>query len=122
MKALPYGENRGPCRTGRTSILDLLDELVLGQRGLEGLDLVALASQNFAAALVDVLQQQDLDILGVKGLELLGFSDGSRAGGVEGGSRRHGCRDAQARFRPGNGDVLCFSHNNEVGRAGLETL
>jgi hypothetical protein len=53
------------------NILDLLNELVLGQRSLESLNLVALLSQDVLASDVDVLEQQDLDILGVEGLELL---------------------------------------------------
>ena len=43
--------------------LDFLNELVLWQRGLQGLDLVALALQNINTGLVDILQQQDLDVL-----------------------------------------------------------
>ena len=51
--------------------LDFLNELVLWQRGLQGLDLVALALQNINTGLVDILQQQDLDVLRVEWLQLL---------------------------------------------------
>lgn len=51
--------------------LDLLNELVLWQRGLQRLDLVALALQNVNTGLVDILQQQDLDVLCIEWLQLL---------------------------------------------------
>nr|POE56575.1 hypothetical protein CFP56_33547 [Quercus suber] len=51
---------------------DLLDQLVLRERTLEGFDLVALLGEDVAAGLVDVLEQQDLDVLGVERLQLFG--------------------------------------------------
>ena len=45
------------------NIPNLLNELVLGQRGLESLDLVALGSQDLLSSDIDVLEEQDLDIL-----------------------------------------------------------
>jgi len=58
---------------------NLLDELVLGQRSLEELNLVPLASENVSARLVHVFQQQDLDVPGVERFELLGV--GSKPAG-----------------------------------------
>lgn len=80
--------------TTRTHAPDLLNQLVLGERGLESLNLVALAPQDLLAADVDILQKQDLNVLSVEGLERLGGAatgDGAApaAGrGVEGGSGR----------------------------------
>lgn len=51
---------------------DLLDQLILRQRGLESLHLVALLLQNITSSLVYILEEKDLDILGVEGLQLLG--------------------------------------------------
>jgi len=51
---------------------NLLNQLVLGQRSLLEFDLVALALQDILASLVDIFQEQDLDILSVEGLEMLG--------------------------------------------------
>ena len=76
-----------------SDIPDLLNQLILGQRRLESLDLIALLSQNVLTSDVDVLEEQNLDILGVEGLELLGRGDGTVAGaeagrgGVEGSGR-----------------------------------
>jgi hypothetical protein len=53
---------------------NLLDELVFWQRSLEELDLVALGLEDIPSRLVHVLEKQDLDVLGVEGLELLGRS------------------------------------------------
>lgn len=50
---------------------DLLNELLLGKRSLQGLDLVALGFEDVLATLVDVFQEQDLDVCCLKGLELL---------------------------------------------------
>jgi len=65
---------------------NLLNELVLGQRGLESLDLVALSSQDLLSSDIDVLEKQDLDILGVERLENLGGA--ATAGEVGGPARR----------------------------------
>lgn len=46
---------------------DLLDQLVLWQRRLQGFHLVALLGQDVLTALIDILQQQNLDICGVEG-------------------------------------------------------
>lgn len=72
---------------------DLLNELVLRQRRLEEFNLVALVSQNVLASLIDVLEQQNLDVLGIEGLQSLGSAASSKsttpAGwwGVEGRNR-----------------------------------
>lgn len=50
---------------------DLLNELVLGKRSLQGLDLVALGFEDVLTALVDVFQEQDLDVCCLKRFELL---------------------------------------------------
>ena len=60
--------------------------------------MVTLMLQNITASLVHILQQQDLDVLGGKGLQVLGIDDGNRpcqdravaGGGVEGGIGRGG--------------------------------
>lgn len=54
-------------------VLDLLNKLILGERALEGLDLVLLSLEDGLASLVDVLEEQDLDVLGVERLKLLGL-------------------------------------------------
>ena len=59
------------CLCGGGYSLDFLNKLVLWQRGLQRLDLVALPLQNVNTGLVDILQQQDLDILGIEWFELL---------------------------------------------------
>lgn len=64
---------------------DLFDELILGQRGLEELDLVALLGEDIAAGLVHILEQQDLDVLGGKGLEMFGIGEGDGAVSQAGG-------------------------------------
>lgn len=53
---------------------DLLDQLIFRQRRLEGFHLVALGRENVPSGLVDILQQQDLDVLRVEGLEDLGHA------------------------------------------------
>lgn len=53
---------------------DFLNELILGKRSLQSFDLIALARENIPSGLVDILQQQDLDILGVEGLQDLGYA------------------------------------------------
>lgn len=50
---------------------DLLDELIFGQRGLQGLNLVTLAGEDILASLVDIFEQEDLDALGVEGGQVL---------------------------------------------------
>ena len=104
-----------------SDIPNLLNQLILGQRRLESLDLIALLSQDVLASDVDVLEQQNLDILGVEGLELLGRGngavDGAEAGrrGVKGSGRASrrveavgdGSRGAGA---IADGDVLCSRH------------
>lgn len=50
---------------------DLLNKLVLRQRSLEELDLVALFRQDVSARLVYILQQKDLDVGCLKRLQLL---------------------------------------------------
>lgn len=50
---------------------DLLDELGLGQGALMSFDLIALASEDILPALVDILEQEDLDVLCLKGLKRL---------------------------------------------------
>ena len=67
------------------NIPNLLNELVLGQRGLDSLDLVALGPQDLLSGDIDVLEKQDLDILGVERLENLG---GATAGEVGSPARR----------------------------------
>ncbi|KAI7491367.1 hypothetical protein KC351_g26 [Hortaea werneckii] len=52
-------------------ILDLLNQFVLRERALEDFDLVALLLQDVLARLVDVLEQQDFDVLGVERLQAL---------------------------------------------------
>lgn len=51
---------------------NLLNELVLGERGLESLNLVALLLQNVLARDIDVLEKENLNVLGVEGLQLFG--------------------------------------------------
>ena len=53
-------------------LLDLLNELFLGQRGLEELNLVTLGLEDILTGLVYILEEQDLNVLSVEGLELLG--------------------------------------------------
>lgn len=53
---------------------DFLNELILGKRSLQSFDLIALARENIPSGLVDILQQQDLDILGVEGLQNLRYT------------------------------------------------
>lgn len=50
---------------------DLLDELLLRKRSLQGLDLVALGLEDVLATRVDIFQEQDLDVCCLEGLELL---------------------------------------------------
>ena len=86
---------------GASYVPDFLNELVLWQRRLEELDLVALRCENVLRRLVDVLQEENLDVFGSERLQVLrgggGFRGGAGvkgAGGrVEGGGGR--CRDAQ---------------------------
>lgn len=82
------------------NIPNLLNELVLGQGGLESLDLVALGSQNLLSSYIDVLEKQDLDILGVERLENLGGT--ATAGEVGGPAGRGGVE----RSDWGSGKVL----------------
>lgn len=53
------------------NIPNLLDELILRQRGLVEFHLVALTDELFASGLVDVLKEENPDVPGVEGLELL---------------------------------------------------
>ena len=53
------------------NIPNLLDELILRQRGLVEFHLVALADELVAGGLVDILKEENADVLGVEGLELL---------------------------------------------------
>lgn len=52
-------------RKGKVSP-DLLNELVFGQGGLESLYLVPLLPQEVLASLVDILEEEDFDVMGVK--------------------------------------------------------
>lgn len=52
-------------------ILDLLNKLILWQRRLQRLNLVALATEDIPSGLVHILQEQNLDVLGLEWLELL---------------------------------------------------
>lgn len=47
---------------------DLFNKLVLWKGGLQGFHLVALAGEDVSSGLVDIFQQQNLDVLGIKGL------------------------------------------------------
>lgn len=74
---------------------DLFNELVLRQGGLQGFYLVALTSKDVSSGLVDIFQQQDLNVLGIEGLQDFGnaftrLQSGAKAGGrrLEGGSGR----------------------------------
>lgn len=77
----------------KQDVPNLLNQLVFRKRRLEEFHLVALLLQNIAASLVDILQKQDLDVLGGKGLQVLRIDQRNRprqgravAGGrVEGG-------------------------------------
>lgn len=51
---------------------DLFNQLVFGQTRLVKVNLVTLVPQDILARLVHVLQEQNLDVFGRKGLELLG--------------------------------------------------
>lgn len=53
-------------------IANLLNQLVLCQTGLDGLDLVSLALENLDTGFVDIFKEQDLDVLGIERLQLLG--------------------------------------------------
>lgn len=58
----------GSCPSG--DLPDLLNELLLRKRSLEGLNLVALGLENILATLVDVFQEQNLDVCCLKGLQV----------------------------------------------------
>lgn len=64
------GKIGSECGRGKDSP-NLLNELVFWQRRLEELDLVALGLEDVPPRLVHILQEQDLDVFGVEGLELL---------------------------------------------------
>jgi hypothetical protein len=74
------------------NIPNLLNELVLGKRGLESLDLVALSLQDLLSSYIDILEKQNLDVLCVEGFQVLGRAtvrEGSAEarGGLERGER-----------------------------------
>ena len=109
-------EQRDP--SSAQSSPDLLNELVLGKRGFQSLDLVSLVGEYVSARLVDILEQQNLDVLGVEGLEsLCGAPLGQRCAkavagrrGVKGGrgrGRQAAVRDLSRQRRP---DVLRCGH------------
>ena len=50
---------------------NFLNKLILGKRGLQGLNLISLFPQDVLACGVHVLQKQNLDILCVEGLKQL---------------------------------------------------
>lgn len=52
--------------------LDLLDQLLLWQRGLECFHLVSLVLEHLLAQFVHILEEQDLDVLSVERFESLG--------------------------------------------------
>jgi hypothetical protein len=66
----PLGELRLRADADDMHIADLLNQLVLWQAGLDRLDLVALVFEDLHASIVYVLEQQDLDVLGVERLQL----------------------------------------------------
>jgi hypothetical protein len=68
------------------NIPDLLNELVLGERGLESLNLVALSLQDLLSSNIDILEKQNLNVLGVEGLQVLGRAT-VREGSAEAGGR-----------------------------------
>jgi hypothetical protein len=122
--------------TNDVHVLDLLDQLVLGERALESLDLVLLSLEDGLAGLVDVLEEQDLNVLGVEGLELLGLGlrlacTEAVQGAVEGGSWagrdlvgaakgvRDGGRESIIGVAAADGDVAgCGGHCCEGGSEG----
>ena len=57
--------------------LDLLDQLLLWQRGLDRFHLVSLILEHLLAQLVHVFEEQDLDVLCVERLQSLGCIPGS---------------------------------------------
>lgn len=68
----PRSETPSFQRPGHVDSPDSLNELVFRQRRLEGLDLVALLPEGVLTRLIDIFKQQDINVLGVKGLQLLG--------------------------------------------------
>lgn len=59
-------------KTTQANSPNLLNKLVLRQRSFEEFHLVTLALQDILASLVDIFKKQDLDVLRVEGLEVLG--------------------------------------------------
>jgi hypothetical protein len=108
----------------RIAAPNFLNQLILRQRSLQSLDLITLRGQYITAALIDVLQEQDLDILGVEGLQLLWCRSGSsklcpaKAGwwGMESCGRRYAetVRNCSRKSigRPDN--ILCLSGHDFV--------
>lgn len=72
----------------RHCLPNFINELILGQRRLQSFNLVALFSKDVFAGLVDVLEEQNLDVLGVERLQELGGGPPGESRSAKAGGRR----------------------------------